>query len=66
MSIIHSYQHKVSTLQRCISDLTASSPTNNSSTSELDDDDLCEANNLAELRSGNKERKMDFREWRRY
>ena len=66
MSTIHSYQRKVSTLQRCISNPTASSPANNSHTSELDDDDLCEADDLVELISGNEERKMGIREWRRH
>jgi len=62
MSTIHSYQRKASTLQRCINNPTASSFANHSSTSELDDDDLCEADDLAELRSGNEERKMGTRE----
>ena len=71
MSTIHSCQRKVSTVQRCISNPTASSPANNSSTSELDDDNQCEADDLAELierstlQSGNEERKMGIREWRR-
>ena len=66
MSTIHSYQRKASTLQRCINNPTASSFANHSSTSELDDDNLCEADDLAELRSGNEERKMGTREWRRH
>ena len=41
---------------------TASSLANNSSTSELDDDGLCEADDLAEIISGNEDRKMGIRE----
>jgi len=59
----------MSTLQRCISNPTASSPANNSSTSGLDDDDLYEADDLAELRErstlwNTEERKMGTRKWR--
>jgi len=32
----------------------------------LDDDYLCEADDLAELISGNEDRKMGIREWRRH
>ena len=66
MSTIHSYQCKALTLQRYISNPTASSPTNNSYTSGLDDNDLCEADDLAELISGNEKRKMGIMEWRRH
>jgi len=69
MLTIRSYQRKVSTLQGCISNPTVSSSANNSSTSELDDDDQCEADDLAELRERStlwnvEERKMGTREWR--
>ena len=61
---------EMSALQRDVSDSTTHNPTNNSSTSELDDDSQHEADNLADLKKkieamqfGTVERKIGIREW---
>jgi len=63
---------EMSALQRGVSDSTTYNPTNNSSTSELDDDSQHEADNLANLKNKieamqfGMERKIGIREWRRF
>ena len=65
-------QRELSALQRGVSNSTTSGSTNNGATSELDDDDQHEVDDLADLKkkieamqSGTEERKMGIREWRR-
>jgi len=65
-------QRELSSLQRGVSNSSSSSPANNGVTSELDDDDQHEVDDLADLKrkieamqSGTDERKMGVREWRR-
>ena len=64
---------EMSALQRGVSDSTTHNPTNNSSTSELDDDSQHEADNLADLKKkieavqfGTVEKKVGIRECRRF
>jgi len=64
-------QRELSALQRGVSNSVTSSSANNGATSELDDDDQHEVDDLADLKkieamqSGTEERKMGIREWRR-